>query len=101
MQPILDDVSSQYLQILSGSAFKYFLRVKLGLDDARIFEEGLNARSAPMLVVKVNDLYIVFFVDKVSLSAGQDTPCPHLVNAEGQMLAAVYPHEHNVIIPTT
>jgi hypothetical protein len=36
-----------------------------------------------MLVVKVNDLYIVLLVDKVSLSPGQDASCPHLVDAEG------------------
>jgi hypothetical protein len=36
-----------------------------------------------MLVVKVNDLYIVLLVDEVSLSPGQDASCPHLVDAEG------------------
>ena len=54
-----------------------------------------------MLVVEVNYLYIVLLVNEVGLSPGQYAPGPHLVDAEGQMLAAMYSHENNVIIPTT
>ena len=54
-----------------------------------------------MLVVEVNYLYIVLLVNEVGLSPGQYAPGPHLVDAEGQMLAAMYSHENNVIIPST
>ena len=51
-----------------------------------------------MPVIKVYQLNPFLVVDKVDFSRWDHTPFPHLILTKVQMLAAVDPHEYNIIL---
>ena len=83
----------------SAATFQELFRVEAIVDQAVLCKESFDALRAPVPIREVNNLnHLVLFIEGIQFSCRLHSSRPHFIYTEVKMLAAVDPHEYDIVL---